>query len=212
MLANADAKTCDRKGCLPRGQRRTTYSQGQWTTLSGRRRQLGLWLCRRWAAGCLYFFYLSLFFIRHIFVFGHFFIGQVFMLRWPSCGVGWIPLLLPMEGLGPLAMRSYLFNFATNIFSIIYKVHKEGHKLWFIILMLLGPHAMHSLLFNFTTNIFSIIIYELRSLWQRVMTLMLSNLIDMCIGGSSLVLKIPSEMEVAPPHKRFSQFSALIKL
>ena len=24
--------------------------------------------------------------------------------------------------------------------------------------------------------------------------------------------KIPSEMEVAPPHKRFSQFSALIKL
>ena len=25
-------------------------------------------------------------------------------------------------------------------------------------------------------------------------------------------LKIPSEMEVAPPHKRFTQFSALIKL
>ena len=24
--------------------------------------------------------------------------------------------------------------------------------------------------------------------------------------------KIPSEMEVAPPHKRFTQFSALIKL
>ena len=26
------------------------------------------------------------------------------------------------------------------------------------------------------------------------------------------ILKIPSEMEVAPPHKRFTQFSALIKL
>ena len=25
-------------------------------------------------------------------------------------------------------------------------------------------------------------------------------------------LKIPSEMEVAPPHKRFTQFSTLIKL
>ena len=69
------------------------------------------------------------FFIRHIFVFGHFFIGQVCMLRSPNCGVGWIPLLLPVEGLGPRAMRSLLFNFTTKIIFKIYKVNENSRIL-----------------------------------------------------------------------------------
>ena len=56
----------------------------------------------------------------------HFFIVQASMLRSPSCGVGWTPLLLPMEGLGPLAMHSLLFNFATKIIFKIYKVHENA--------------------------------------------------------------------------------------
>ena len=32
------------------------------------------------------------------------------------------------------------------------------------------------------------------------------------LRNAEYVEKIPSEMEVAPPHKRFTQFSALIKL
>ena len=48
---------------------------------------------------------------------------------------------------------------------------------------------------------------------QQVSKRLQSELMTLMMSGDKVRLKkIPSEMEVAPPHKRFTQFSALIKL